>query len=158
MVIVLKTQILDFDMANHAFVKSRRYMHPSEITQIITDVSHKHLMGNLQISEDHRWWEIKYVSPNATGTWAHLSCWLPTRRTFEIRHGRGDFCWWIDFLITNEVALFYDGTISDEGVEETWKGKPGKYDSIEEHKKVMQLGMPPRHPALEAIIYPPEFR
>jgi hypothetical protein len=64
--------------------------------------------------------------------------WLKTSKSFEIRHGGGGyFPWWVDSIITNEIALRFDGTISDDGVGEKWKGEEGYCKEFIEYLKKM---------------------
>lgn len=66
-------------------------------------------------------------------------CWLNNPRSFEIRHGGGggNFIWWVDSLITNEVACFYDGNIGDDGYQGKEKGKPGLYQTYKDYAYYM---------------------
>jgi hypothetical protein len=55
-----------------------------------------------------------------------FGAWLNSRRKMEFRHPHGDWSWWAQMIIQDELALKYDGTISDEGVSERWKVTPDK--------------------------------
>ena len=130
-------------MANHGFVKTRKHMTPEKITLLLETINQAHFKGNLKIEYYHAtgkdlksaWgphtWVITYISPIDHQEYAGRVCWLNTRRSFEMRHGGGsDFAWWFDQMVINEVALQFEGMISDDGVGGKWKGKKGHYNSL----------------------------
>lgn len=160
-------------MANHGFVKTKKHMKPEAITALLDELNESHFKGNLKI-EYHladegdtsvygpHCWLLKYESNDQV--YAKRVCWLNNRQSWEIRHGGGgDFAWWIDSTITNEVACQFNGTISDGGHGDRWKGEPNKYpefldylkmkhhqDQSEDHIRAMmqmacEFGVPPEH-------------
>lgn len=129
-------------MANHGFCKTRKVMKPEDITVMFADMNARLFKGNLQveyhIGDEHSWgphvWVLEYISPEDQQKYASRVCWLNTRRSFEIRHGGGgDFDWWLDSAVLNEVAVRYNGTISDEGISDKWNGEPNKYDTFKSY-------------------------
>lgn len=128
-------------------------MSPEKISQMLDELNDSHFRGVLgyEYSEHPKedtsvWgpyiWMLRYDGPKYG--WFQPGqvlrpTWLNTRRSWEIRHsgGGGNFVWWIDSVVTNEVAVRFDGTISDEGVGNKWKGEPGKYKNFQEFQEMM---------------------
>lgn len=117
-------------MANIGFVKSKKTIKPELIDEMLERINQSHFKGNLVI-ENHYYskhndsWNVSYVSSVDSQHYATRSFWLKTKRIFEMSHGGGggDFAWWLDNTIINEVALMCDGIISDEGISDKWKGE-----------------------------------
>ena len=135
-------------MSNHGYVKSRKFMRPEEISKIIEEINQTRFKGNLVVEyhkhtpEEPGWgehtWIISYISSEDKNEYIRKVCWLETSRTFEMRHGGGgDFAWWLDRVIVNEVALFYDGVITDDGDGSKDKGKPNYYLTFLEFEEMM---------------------
>lgn len=126
-------------MANYAFVTTRRKMDPDRITEIIQDFNIKKLHRNLTIDRTENFWQLTYEElPSFSG---YRTCTLVSPRRFQMRHNCGSpFMMWVDSFICNEVALEYDGTLSDEGISDRWKGRKGHYSSF---KKYYELLLPP---------------
>ena len=125
-------------MANHGYVTTRNIIKPEAMTDLLNKLNQERFHGILKIEyffaarhqNSHHSWEIKceLQVPNCEGATyeERRVCWLNTPHKFEMRHGGGgDFIWWIDCVITNELALVFNGTISDDGGGEKWKGKEG---------------------------------
>lgn len=131
-------------MANHAYVKTKKKMLPEAITALINRLNDTVFKKVLKIEcenyrgDSHAWgkyvWNVSYDIDGKEADGRIF--WLNNSKSFEIRHGGGwDFIWWIDHVITNEVALIFDGIISDDGGSDDWKGEPNKYSSFEEYWK-----------------------
>ena len=156
-------------MANHCSVKTKKLMSAKKISDLLADLNMRCFKGNLHIEyykgENGSWgpdvWDLEYLSIGQSfGT---RVCWLNSNRSFEIRHGGGgDFIWWVDNVITNEVAVVFNGIISDDGVEEKWPGVPNKYDSFKKYLYNMwkHIKEPKLKPFLDEMMsmVPPEFR
>jgi hypothetical protein len=130
-------------MSNHGFVKTQEPMPPEKISLLLDELNDSHFKGILSYEYSEH--------PNDTSTWGPhiwmIKCgvglivtWLNDQRSWEVRHGGGSsFARWMESVIINEIAIRFDGTISDEGVEEEWKGEPGKYKTFEEfYEMVLQ--------------------
>lgn len=107
-------------MANHAYVTTRKVMSPEKITEIVERLNRDLFHNTLQIKHGPSkgdplyWWDI--VVAEADQEWGSRSFWLQTPRKFEMRHGMGgNFIWWIDTMICNDVALAYNGRRTDDG-------------------------------------------
>jgi hypothetical protein len=164
-------------MANHAYVKTRKFMSPERISQLLDELNTSYFKGMLlfeysnETDNSSNWgphtWLIKYNGndyDNGKKGDILRVCWLNTQRSWEIRHGGGaDFCWWIDCVITNAIALEFNGTISDDGISDKWKGEEGYckefIDYLNRMKKHVEDS--PRKTAFmqfEQDFAPPEFR
>lgn len=118
-------------MANHAYVKTKKKMTSNSVDKVIRDLNDRLFKSILKIERNEDFWNVSYI---ADLRWLDRTCWLTTSRTFEIRHGGGSkFEWWWDCALQNEIAVFFDGTMSDDGIEEKWKGVPGKYDNFQNY-------------------------
>ena len=104
-------------MANIGYVTSRRTLRPEKIGEILNRLNQTQFKGVLKIeaSADDSW---AVHCPLGSDDWTQRQCWLDTRRKFKISHGGrgGAFVWWVDFSISNAVALEYDGMITDDGI------------------------------------------
>jgi len=125
-------------MANHDDVKTKKSMTSRDISAVFEELNKSHFKEQLLFKysnhEDNKraWgphvWEIIYNGEDCCqGFWSRGKtfriCWLNSSRHWEIRHGGGgDFSWWVAAVVINEIAVRFDGIISDEE-----KGKQGKY-------------------------------
>lgn len=137
-------------MANHGYVKTRKLMTPEKISELLAELNVSHFKGLLKFEYSNEsgnpsaWgphvWLVRYIGKGLENEIIRVF-WLNTKRSFEIRHGGGsNFYWWIDSVIINEVALKFDGTISDDGCGDKWKGKPNYCrEFIEFQKKMMRF-------------------
>lgn len=139
-------------MANHAEVKTKKQMTPEGITALLNEMNATIFRNVLKIEYcdcrnetgawgDHVWIiNVHPKDPSPNINYGTRECWLNNPKSFEIRHGGGSsFLWWIDFAITNEVALRYNGVVIDEsdGIRE--KPVQGKYDSFGEYIRRMNF-------------------
>jgi len=133
-------------MANHAYVKTKRWMSPEKITELIEKLNKERFKGVIEIDYHERTNEKPGWGPH---TWlltvkqdgqeyGTRVCWLNTKRSFEMRHGGGgDFMWWIDCSICNEVALEFDGNWTDDGCDAKEKGKSDYHTTFPSFIQVM---------------------
>ena len=119
-------------------------MTPKAISQLLDELNKTHFKGGFKIEyhkgDKNSWgphvWMLKYPSKENNVDWGSRICWLNTSRSFEMRHGGGsDFIWWVDSLILANIAVYFNGRISDDALEGTWSGKP---DEINTFTKYMQ--------------------
>ena len=157
-------------MSNHGYVKTKEFMSAKKILTLLHNLNQKHFKGNLQIEmfeppkiNQLAWWELIYTGDDGK-QYGYRQCWLNTQKSFEIRHGGGgDFVWWIDCVISNEVAAQFNGIITDDGCEDKIKGElPYKYASLNEFVNMMWNHVPKWYRSLFMRImrknFPPEFR
>lgn len=113
-------------MANHGYVRTKLPMTKTDLITIIDDLNKSHFNGNLTLEVDPDP-KNSYID----SFWKGVYCrqfWLKNKKKFEIRHGGGsDHSWWVDGVITNAIAIKFDGMISDDGCEGKWKPNPEKY-------------------------------
>ncbi len=130
-------------MANHGYVKTKKQMSAKRIHEIISQLNDNVFQNLLDIVAENL--DVAAARRNRP-TW-HIrirnspflirQCWLKTSRWFEIRHGAGgQFAWWVDAVITNDVAVAYDGLISDDGVGNKWAGKPGAFRTFRSYSEM----------------------
>lgn len=118
-------------MANHARVKTKKKMTAENVTAVLNSLNERIFKGKFSVEYscedgDHIW-SITYEN------YVHRICWLNTSRHFEIRHGcRGQFDWWADFAITNEIAVIFNGTITDDGGGKI-ESYPSRFDSFQDY-------------------------
>lgn len=129
-------------MANHGYVKTRKAMPAAEISQLIADLNTSLFRGVLNIDYSAsdgtdgaygpHTWVLAYRARNID--WVRRVCWLESPTHFEMRHGGGSrLAWWMDTAILNEVAVRFDGDITDDGNEGKWQGVPDKYNKFSDY-------------------------
>lgn len=137
-------------MANHAQVITKKKMTPEKISALIERLN-KELFKDLLIVKytdctgrsecwgDHVWEiTVKGGEGEHEGRTYHRFgervCWLETSRHFEIRHGGGgNWIWWVDSAICNEIALEFDGYVMDDSDGEKEKGIYEKYSDFDDY-------------------------
>lgn len=146
-------------MANHGYVKTRKVMSAVEVTQLldalntslfrgVLDITHSESDGTDGAYGPHTWLLI-YTARNID--WVRRVCWLESPTHFEMRHGGGSkLAWWMDTAILNEVAVRFDGVITDDGGEDKRQGVPDKYNRFSDYMALTVQHV--RDPALRAEI------
>jgi hypothetical protein len=135
-------------MSNHGYVTSRKHLSPERVRKVFGVLNERIFRNRLRVDYNYSpepdtsaWgqhvWELTIPRSPGEPPYAQRICWLASRRKFEIRHGGTDFAWWLGSAVINEIALAFDGTISDDGVTERWKGEPNKYDKFTEYADAM---------------------
>ena len=137
-------------MANHANVYTARKMTPEKITELIEGLNHRIFKDLLIVRYEkgdvnegslgnHMWFiTVKGGEHEYKGQTNHRFgqrvCWLNRSRHFEMRHGGGgNFIWWVDSAIMNEIALRFKGRwIDDSGCDDEY-GTEGKYDVFKDY-------------------------
>lgn len=123
-------------MSNHCEVRTRKHLSEDKVSAVLNRLNDSILKGKLELEVSHSnnlpFWNLSYRSEGKR--WAFLSFWLKSKNCFEIRNstnGYGNFCWWINSLIINEIAVEFNGIIYDEGLGgESVKPVPGKYNDL----------------------------
>lgn len=129
-------------MANHGYVKTRKPMLAVEVTQLLDELNTSLFSGVLDIDYSEsdgtggtygrHTWLLVYRSRNIE--WVRRVCWLNSPMHFEMRHGGGSrLAWWMDTAILNEVAVRFDGDITDDGCGGEEPGVPGKYNKFSDY-------------------------
>jgi len=122
-------------MANHGFVKCKKKVTFEALGKALVEINQDRFDNYLDISEGHESWIV--TCPNYWGR-GDMPIWLKTSRTIETRHQHGgDLWWWVDSVITNELALKFNGRIADEGVSDTWDAKEEYYPTYQSWCEMM---------------------
>jgi hypothetical protein len=112
-------------MANHGFVKTKKFMDGENVHELLTHLNETIFKNVLKIEQEDLFWAVECKDETIFG---YRKFWLNTKRTLELRHsGADEFFQWVGVVILNEIAVKFNGKISDEGCEESWEGKPNKY-------------------------------
>lgn len=141
-------------MANHGYVTTRRHLTPEEVDRDIREIVKRRFKDLIEVRYEKTAPEPS--THNFRGTdfwniwalWAFepkdeklkktsnyiFEVWIMNRRKLEFRHPHGDWSWWGQMTVQNELAYKYDGTISDEGVEERWKVDQKKLDKYRHYR------------------------
>lgn len=122
-------------MSNHGFVTTRRRITTAAAGDAINEIVARRFLGKVECkyaatpaSDILAFWEF-----TLTGSKLYpFTVWLRTEHKFEFRHPRDQWSWWAQVcVLTDEIALKFDGTISDEGVGGRWKPTtPTKYPTF----------------------------
>src|SRR3972149_1742680 len=118
-------------MANHGFITTKQKVTGAKLAAALQEINERRFDGKLKISHDPKsGWDGPKTPTFEIELWEgegytlHRLFWLATPHKIEHRHGPGgDFAWWIEDTFANELALMFNGTLSDEGVGEKWKGE-----------------------------------
>ena len=125
-------------MANHGYITTKQILTMDKLFSMVEKINNDVLNGALKISRPNA--NIKkddVVFVEITKDLSRL-LWLQTKKKIEIRHGGGgDVAWWIDSILTNDLAIAVDGKISDDGCDGKWDPIPGKYRTFLDYKKSM---------------------
>ncbi len=146
-------------MANHGYVKTKKPVLAASISQLLLDLNIKLFRGVLKITysetdttggpNDKHTWLLLYRTRNID--WVRRVCWLQSPTQFEMRHGGGSrLAWWMDTAILNEVAVQFNGIISDDGHSDKSQGEPNKYNEFADYMDLMLQHV--TDPALRAEI------
>lgn len=115
-------------MANHGYVKTKQNLDADKLKAALDEINMKRFRNLLRIER-----QGKYLIVCVNG-WDHMHrpLWLASKHKIELRHeiGGGNVANWIEAVITNDLALAFNGLIYDDGVEETWAGEEGKYPTL----------------------------
>lgn len=128
-------------MANHGFLTTRKQLTPEGVDRDIKEILERRFRGAVTVEfhdsglkeppkKEFAVWAGWHFKPKEgllkDGYRFEFSAWLNSRRKMEFRHPPSDWAWWAQMIVQDELALKYDGTISDEGVSERWKATPEK--------------------------------
>lgn len=125
-------------MANHGFLTSRKTFKPDRVFECLNEINQRRFKGTLIISYDKKGssvdsglWNIAYSKSKHSES---FNIWIVNKNKLETRHTqRSDFMWWVKWVLWDELAFSFNGTISDEGIEEKWKGQPNKYPTFSDY-------------------------
>lgn len=126
-------------MANHGFVTTRKHLTGEKVDADLRVIVNRRFGNDFVVEYIPHWeqggWKIK---PSGDSPWFfEFTLWLAKRGTLEFRHPRSGWAYWAQQTIQDELAILYNGTISDEGVFEKWKVKKIEYPTYESWFKML---------------------
>lgn len=142
-------------------------MTPAKVEAVLQQLNARIFKGNLQYRAEPwplraaRTWVLEYVSGGRS--WMRRCCWLASRRTFQMRHGGGgDFAWWVDCAVVNEIAVHFSGTLVDDGCAGALRVAPNRFDDLHVFLADMTKHIPPGAAQqylddMRRMLVPPEF-
>lgn len=113
-------------MSNHGYVHTKLPMTKDDLLATIDELNKSHFNGNitLEVDPDPK---NSYIDAFWKGDYCR-QFWLENKKKFEISHrGGNDIAWWVGGVITNAIAIKFNGYISDDGCEGKWRPNPEKY-------------------------------
>lgn len=111
-------------MANHGFLTTKKHLKPDIVDADIREIVSRRFNDKLIVKRDETYWTIE---PKDNDDYRfEFSINTVSTRKLEFRHPPSDWAFWAQMVVHNELAVKYDGTISDEGVTEKWKMSPEK--------------------------------
>lgn len=136
-------------MANHGFVTTRRKLTVERVDKDIREIVERRFKGLASVKlenfgppkdEHERWAMWDFTVPctedlkRGRFPWG-FEIWFTTPHKLEFRHsftGSQDWCSWAQCCVMEEeLAKLYNGWVSDEGVDNRWRGKPEKYPTFQ---------------------------
>ena len=117
-------------MANHGYVKTKKPMTYKTVSEVLKHIREERLNNTVLITDyddSEPTWEITGIDIKVP-----LIMWLANEYRFEIRHAPSSFAWYIDSLIINAIAVEFDGIISDDGIDDEWKGDLNRFKTYKE--------------------------
>jgi hypothetical protein len=141
-------------MANHGYVTTRRILTPEEVDKDIREIVERRFKGHIDVEfkkllkdpkkssfrgyESWDIWALWVFSPKDKKFKKEsrhcFEAWIMSQRKLEFRHPHGEWAWWGQMIVQEELAYKYGGTVSDEGVEERWKVTPEKLAKYRHYK------------------------
>jgi hypothetical protein len=125
-------------MANNGYCKTKKKMTPELVTEVIENLIKTTFKDSVSLEKQEGGWGeyTWFISVKDSGSSNCQIFWLKNNKTFEIRHSGGtDFLRWIDWMVTNVIAVAFDGIISDDADNDKSKGEPEKYPTFEQYLK-----------------------
>lgn len=123
-------------MANHAFVTTKKWLKADRVEEDLKEILARRFNNKIPYKRDGDTFEIGFRYP-----W-NFPMWVENVHKLEFRHQPPDWCWWVEIVIANELALKYNGIISDEGVDEKWAGVANKYPKYDDWLDAKHTSMP----------------
>lgn len=106
-------------MGNLTFVTTRKKIDPDKITEVLNDMNESYFQNKLIIDfngDDKTAWIITYNDNYVRG------CMWNRKKKISMKHGTGGyFYYWIHCVAMNQLALAFNGKLSDEGIDGSWE-------------------------------------
>lgn len=114
-------------MANHGFLSFRKKLDLPGLRDLCQEICNDHLpnfVADLYPENSPPIVIVHHKDKDSDEDWEHtLGIWFRSPKKIEVRHNPGDFYWWLNHVIWDNLAIKLNGRISDEGVEGTWAGE-----------------------------------
>lgn len=113
-------------MANNGYISFKKNLTSKQIDNDLRAIITKRFGSDLVVesncddSDEFWYWTVKPFNNNENPL-LEFSVEQISKRKFSFHHPKNKFAFWVQTLIQDELALLYNGTISDEGVSEKWK-------------------------------------
>lgn len=119
-------------MANHGFITSKRNFNKEQVLKDLQEINERRFKGLLTI-EDSDWsdrgsWFVGYYYEGYEYP-EGFNIWITSPKKLEHRHSRL-WAFYLEIVFVNELALKYNGILSDEGHGDKWKPDVGKYPTF----------------------------
>jgi hypothetical protein len=138
-------------MANHGFVTTRKKLTPEQVDQDIREIVLRRFGGNVEVEYNkcsknppskgsHNWWahwemKAKARFPKDVPDYMfEFAASIMSPHRLDFRHPHADWAFWAQMAVQEELALKYDGTVSDEGVSERWKVTPKTIEKYQHYR------------------------
>lgn len=110
-------------MANHGYVTTRKHLLADLINLDLMEINERVFKNKLTLTRDAtNYWTFEYPNP-PDGRYYSFPVQLTNKNKLEFRHQMGDWNFWAQNQVAEELALKYNGLISDDGVSEKWKAE-----------------------------------
>lgn len=134
-------------MANHGYVKTKRKLTRDEVTKALKEINERRFKGLFDLSgptpfqENKRefCWSFRFKQDD----WLYFEVWKKEgAKTLEFRHPHGSFNFWAQCVVENDLALKFNGLITDDGCGDKWRGEKNKYPTFYDYEYNSWFGYP----------------
>lgn len=121
-------------MGNYSIVRTRDQVTPDALNNLLISINKQFFEDRINITRNNDSWLLEYKSHDNTILWMDRTYWIePHEITIDHGGSGGDFGFWIDKKILNECALYFDGSICDEGFSTQSNGIVGRFDTLKDY-------------------------
>lgn len=128
-------------MANHGYVKTRKPMTVEAVHSLVVNLIDSHFKDHVRLVRENNCFVLYYSGPEFDYIKQDNLIrifWLESPTEFEMRHGGGgNWHWWIDSVILNEIAVEFDGIITDDGIDGSIEHEPNKWPEFKDYNQDM---------------------
>lgn len=105
-------------MANYGYVTTRKTLNINTLFEAVSKIIYDRFRDSIKVSLCNKTISVDiYREIDRTLR-------LESKHKIAIRHNGGDdFVWWVDCVVTNDLALMFNGKISDDGIGDKWVGE-----------------------------------
>jgi hypothetical protein len=130
-------------MSNISYLTTKKWIKSYDLPLLFQKINQKRFGGKLSISTQNNWWIVEYP-----GNWDGLDFNQVSPRKLGVKHPHGMWMDYVGVVFRNELGKMTNATLSDEGVEETWKPNPRKYPSYEAWIQKLHSSLKNKNPDL----------